>query len=63
MDTPKEFDWRRSSRCETGNCVEVAFLDGEYVLRDSKQPNGPCLRFQNLEWQAFVDAVRAGEFG
>jgi hypothetical protein len=63
VDTPKEFDWRRSSRCETGNCVEVARINGEYVLRDTKQPDGPRLRFSNLEWHAFVEAVRAGEFG
>ena len=46
-----------------GNCVEVAQLpDGGHALRDSKNPDGPVLRFTGAEWQAFVTGVSTGEF-
>ncbi|MBS2965635.1 DUF397 domain-containing protein [Actinocrinis puniceicyclus] len=58
--------WRKSSRSggQGGNCVEVAELpDGGTVVRDSKDPDGPVLRFTAAEWTAFVAGVRDGEFG
>jgi len=63
VDTAKEFDWRRSSRCESGGCVEVRHTDGVYEVRDSKHPDGPTLRFLQSEWDAFLRGVRDGEFG
>ena len=55
--------WAKSSRSGTnGNCVEVAFLSEDRVaLRDSKDPEGPVLRFNRGEWLAFVDGVADGE--
>jgi hypothetical protein len=55
--------WAKSSRSGTnGNCVEVAFLgEGRVALRDSKDPEGPVLRFNRGEWSAFVDGVADGE--
>ncbi|WP_443034590.1 DUF397 domain-containing protein [Streptomyces sp. BE303] len=32
-------------------------------IRDSKDPDGPALRFPADAWRSFVAAVRAGEFG
>lgn len=55
--------FHRSSFCSKGGCVEVAELpDGDVVLRDSKCPEWPVLRFDRAEWAAFVAGVRAGEF-
>jgi hypothetical protein len=46
-----------------GNCVEIAALPGGGVaVRDSKDPEGPILRFTAGEWAAFVEGVAAGEF-
>ena len=46
-----------------GNCVEVATLpDGMIGIRDSKNPDGPVLRFTPGEWDAFVVSALAGEF-
>jgi hypothetical protein len=47
--------WRKSSRSGTNGCVEVA-------VRDSKDRNGPVLRFNAHEWEAFLAGVRNGEF-
>ena len=55
-------EWRRSSYCESGTCVEVARSDIEYAVRDSMDPDGPMLRFSVAEWSEFVRAARAGEF-
>lgn len=58
-----ELVWRGSSRCgEAGHCVEVAEVDGLILMRDSKDPAGPVLRFERAEWAAFTAGVQAGEF-
>ncbi|WP_084468107.1 DUF397 domain-containing protein [Actinokineospora inagensis] len=51
--------WRKSSRSNgKANCVEIAFGDVHTVLaRDSKQGNGPALRFNRSQWQAFLDSM------
>ena len=56
--------WAKSSlSLSNGNCVEVASLpDGEIGVRDSKDANGPVLRFTLGEWSAFLGGVRNGEF-
>jgi hypothetical protein len=54
--------WRRSRRCDSGACVEVAHLGGGLAMRDSKDPDGPRLAFTVGEWRAFLAGVRAGEF-
>ena len=56
--------WRKAEASQTnGNCVEVAAIAGGGVaVRDSKDPDGPVLRFTAAEWAAFVAGVAAGEF-
>ncbi|WP_433366270.1 DUF397 domain-containing protein [Streptosporangium sp. CA-115845] len=35
--------------------MEVAALpDGGRTVRDSKDPNGPMLRFASSDWQSFI---------
>jgi Domain of unknown function (DUF397) len=55
-------EWRKSSRSVGGNCVEVAFLSGRVVVRDSTDQQGPVLLFTNAAWHSFVRSVRDGEF-
>lgn len=57
-----EVQFRRASFCESGACVEAAAVQGMMLVRDSKDPNGPVLRFDRDEWEAFVKGVKAGEF-
>ncbi|WP_083982347.1 DUF397 domain-containing protein [Actinomadura hibisca] len=54
--------WRKASRSDGngGACVEVA-ADAGTTVRDSKDPNGPRLRFSPSEWTAFHHRVTAGE--
>jgi len=56
--------WFKSSLSfANGDCVEVASLpDGRIGVRDSKDANGPVLRFTAAEWKAFVGGVLGGEF-
>ncbi len=58
-----ERQWKKSTRSGNTNCVEVADEpDGSRLVRDSKDPNGPTLRFTPSEWTAFIGGVKAGEF-
>jgi Domain of unknown function (DUF397) len=56
--------WIKSSLSfSNSNCVEVASLpDDEIGVRDSKDVEGPVLRFTPGEWNAFLGGVRNGEF-
>ena len=55
--------WRKSSRSSTnGDCVEVRRLDSDVEVRDTKNRNGPSLRFTAEAWQDFVEAVHSGDF-
>jgi hypothetical protein len=60
-----ELSWRRSSRCSSHSCVEVAILaDGGAAVRDSKAgADGPILVFSGDEWREFAGGMKAGEFG
>jgi hypothetical protein len=54
------YSWYRSSHSVgQGNCVEVATLpDGDRAVRDSKDPDGPVLRFSAAEWRMFIGRVQ-----
>jgi hypothetical protein len=54
--------WQKSTRCANNGCVEVAFVDGQVGVRDSKDPDGPALIFTASEWEAFIGGARDGEF-
>jgi Domain of unknown function (DUF397) len=56
--------WVKSSLSfANGNCVEVAGLpDGRIGVRNSRDSQGPILRFTSDEWRAFLGGVRNGEF-
>jgi hypothetical protein len=54
--------WRKSTYSAVNGCVEIAFLDGMVAVRDSKSQQGRALVFTPVEWQAFVDGVRDGQF-
>ena len=58
-------EWRKSSYSGSsgGDCVELApGLPGVVPVRDSKDPQGPALVFSADAFDAFVTAVKRGEF-
>lgn len=70
-------NWKRSTYCTSGSCVEVTFTRSSYCgssacvevgtqsdsvyVRDSKDP-GTVLEFDRAEWDAFLAGAKAGEF-
>ena len=54
--------WRKSTYSSVNGCVEIAFLDGVVAVRDSKDRQGQALIFTPVEWRAFIDGVRDGQF-
>ncbi len=52
-------EWYKSSYSSNeGECVEVAPIPSGQAVRDSKNPDGPVLRFTNAEWRAFISRVK-----
>ncbi|MEU8206325.1 DUF397 domain-containing protein [Streptosporangium sp. NPDC049046] len=61
--------WHKST--PSGSCVEVALTDNTqvahkvdaerlFLLRDSKDPDGPVLSFAAAEWDAFLMSIKQG---
>jgi len=51
--------WRKSSYSgNTGNCVEVANLDGAIAVRDSKDQDGQKLLIEHSQWRFFAEFVK-----
>jgi hypothetical protein len=57
-----EPSWAKSSFSADGACVEIAYHEDQILVRDSKDPGGPHLRFSPKEWTAFIKGVLSGEF-
>ncbi len=54
--------WRRSGRCESAHCVEVADLGAAgFGLRDSVSP-AQHMVVSAEAFRAFVSGVKSGEF-
>mgnify|MGYP001085434827 CR=1 FL=1 len=47
-------------RCATGACVEVGALEGQVLVRDSKDREGPVMAFSRSAWSEFLTGVREG---
>ncbi|WP_455351174.1 DUF397 domain-containing protein [Streptomyces sp. SYSU K217416] len=62
-----DFDFRKSSYSggeQHSECVEVAAnIPGTVAVRDSKDPDGPMLRFTPGAWGAFRAVVASRGFG
>jgi hypothetical protein len=53
--------WRHSSFCNGGTCLEIAVQGGVIAVRDSRNPEGPVLRFSAERWQEFVGGIKSGQ--
>jgi hypothetical protein len=56
--------WRKSSRSngDNGACVELACGPAVRAVRDSKNPAGPALLFDEHELTGFLSALRSDRF-
>lgn len=56
----EDLNWRKSSYtgANGGDCVEVAPLSDEIVVRDSKDPDGPRLQFSRSEFAALTTVIK-----
>jgi hypothetical protein len=56
-------EYKTSSFCSGGDCVEVGLRDGGVVaVRDTKDRSRE-LTFSSQEWAAFVAGIKRGAFG
>lgn len=55
--------WRRSSSCYDGTCVEARVSGGKVLLRDSKCPDHLAIPLAFREWAVFMTLVRNARWG
>jgi len=55
--------WRRSSKCDSGDCVEIARQGDNVLMRDSVDPEGPMIVFADREWAAFLEYLQQDATG
>ncbi|MGH3297370.1 MAG: DUF397 domain-containing protein [Trebonia sp.] len=56
FDTGSE--WRRSSWCDSGACVEAAAQDEAILLRGSIDPDGPVLVMPHAAWRDLTARIK-----
>jgi hypothetical protein len=49
-----EPEWRKSSSCVSGECVELGTSQGHVLIRDSADTTGPVLTFTTGQWCRFL---------
>ena len=53
--------WTRSSFCADHACVEVAAMNDEIWLRDSKNTEAPAIRFSRDQWNRFLMTIQGND--
>lgn len=57
-----DIQWRKSSYSEqSGNCLELAVVDGVVLVRESDEPDA-VIRTTRAKLAAFLAGAKAGEF-
>jgi len=60
--TASGYRWRKARRsANDGACVEVALVNGEIAVRDSKEPYGCWLRYSVRSWCDFTLNVKTND--
>ncbi|WP_438387654.1 DUF397 domain-containing protein [Actinopolyspora saharensis] len=57
-----ELKWRRSTRSEQYNCVEVALVSDGALVRDSKAPEEARVAVTVDQWRRFLAQISAGRY-
>ncbi len=50
--------WRKSSHSQPDNCVELTFVDGAVLVRDSHDRDGNILAIPVENWTRFLGQLR-----
>ena len=58
---PDAPNWRHSSFCNGGTCVEIAVQGDLVAVRVSGSPDGHVLTFPASSWQRFVADIESGD--
>lgn len=54
-----DYRWRKATRsANDGACVEVALVNGQIAVRDSKDPGGCWLRYPMRSWHDFTLSLK-----
>ena len=61
-ETGTRAHWRKSKRSGSDGCVECALWSDTVGVRDSTDPGGPELVFDQATWRAFIDDLKSGAF-
>lgn len=61
-DTFIALNWRKSRRCTSDKCVEIALNVNTVRVRDSANPKGSLLAYGKSEWLSFIRGIREGCF-
>ena len=57
---PCDYHWRKARRsANDGACVEVALVNGQLAVRDSKNPSGRWLQYSLRSWRDFTSNSKA----
>lgn len=57
----RNLDWRKAARSAgNGACVEIAQVNGQIAVRDSKDPEGPILSYSARVFRSFLRATKNG---
>jgi hypothetical protein len=57
-ENEQALDWRKSTRSDSGGCLEVALDGGIVLVRDSKRPDGPILSISTFAWAVLLAQLR-----
>jgi hypothetical protein len=64
MNTPQFNDWHKSTRSDSGGCVEMSASDDRHKVgvRDTKDRSAGMLVVSNDDWHVFLGEAKAGSF-
>lgn len=59
---PIQAHFKKSTKSNQGNCVEIAFVGDTVLLRDSKDKDGAILSIPQSCFDSFLTGARLGQF-
>jgi Domain of unknown function (DUF397) len=54
----KNSEWRKSSRCNNGACIEIAVQDDAILVRSSADQDGPIIALSLAAWRDLIIGIK-----